>query len=61
MNHPVLASLIFTAGLAVGFLLMPVFPALGGGVIIVSCSVVLILSVRRHLARPPRLVHSRSR
>jgi hypothetical protein len=47
MNHPLLASLIFTVGLAVGFVLMPVLPKLGTGVIIVSCSVVLILSVRR--------------
>jgi hypothetical protein len=47
MKHPVLASLIFTAGLAVGFLFMPDSPKVGAGVIIASCSVVLILSVRR--------------
>ncbi len=47
MKHPVFASLLFTAGLAVGFLLMPTFPKLGTGVIIASCSVVLILQVRR--------------
>ncbi len=47
MNHPLVASLIFTSGLALGILLMPVLPELGGVVIFVSCSVVLILWVRR--------------
>ncbi len=47
MNHPVLGALIFTAILTVGFLLMPVFPALGSTIIIVSCSVIVLMSVRR--------------
>ena len=47
MNHPVLTSLIFTAGLALGILLMPVFPELGGVLIFLACSVILLLWVRR--------------
>ena len=47
MNHPLVVSLIFTTGLALGVLLMPVFPELGGALIFVACSVVLILWVRR--------------
>ena len=47
MNHPVVASRIFTTGLAVGVLLMPVFPELGGVLVFLACSVVLILWVRR--------------
>ena len=40
-------ALLFTACLAGGFLLMPGFPVLGGGVLIAACSLVLIVSVRR--------------
>ncbi len=43
----VLDALLFTACLAMGFLLMPAVPALGGGVILVAWIIVLISSVRR--------------
>ena len=43
----VAASLVFTASLAVGFLLMPGFPTLGGAVLVGACGMVLISSVRR--------------
>jgi len=46
MDHPVRLSLLFMVGLALGFLLMPISPELGGIVIIVSCSVVLIAWLR---------------
>ncbi len=42
MNYPLIASLIFTSGLALGILLMPVLPELGGVMIYASCSAVLI-------------------
>lgn len=43
----VAASLVLTASLAVGFLLMPGFPTLGGGVLVGACGMVLISSVRQ--------------
>ena len=57
----VLASLLFTACLAVGFLLMPGFPVLGGGVLIAACSLVLLASVHRatHQRGSPRSTRSR--
>jgi hypothetical protein len=43
----VVEFLLFTVCLAVGFLLMPSFPVLGGGVLLAVCSLVLISSVCR--------------
>jgi len=43
----VVEFLLFTVCLAVGFLLIPSFPVLGGGVLLAVCSLVLISSVYR--------------